>query len=279
MKATHEFLNASLQIALPMDGLATLVDFLNVVDVSTEFEVSDNGANSFATRISTEDEALPGRFADDILQLAEACSAELTRLQATLAAGNSLDSGGVAATPPTGHTSKRDSLVSDVYRSMQTVMEGRDRAHANAVASRLLQEQEVEALKGKVDLLEHNIQALRLRQTDGEGSVPSGQLPPTAPVSKVAHNMDEEIMQLCQQLSGEIAARAEAGLEVVRVRELREIESANEQKSRRSLEQELEELREELALRNESTARAEKEALEWKKAFDELTLLKEKASK
>jgi hypothetical protein len=75
-------------------------------------------------------------------------------------------------------------------------------------------------------------------------------------------NSDEELIALCQQLSGEISARTSASLEIIRLKEGRSIERTHEASEKEALKDELKRVKERLAL-EQSKAEDQKQKLSY----------------
>ena len=72
-------------------------------------------------------------------------------------------------------------------------------------------------------------------------------------------NGDEELMQLCTQLSAEISAKTSHGLEIERLKSVREEEKKTEAAERKALEDELKRVKQLLAIEQQKNMALQKE--------------------
>ena len=81
---------------------------------------------------------------------------------------------------------------------------------------------------------------------------------------------DDELMSLCQQLAGEISARTAASLEVVRLKEGRQMESDHHHNEVQSLKDDIQRLRAELQEEKAKTESASTELSGWRRSYKDV---------
>ena len=154
-----------------------------------------------------------------------------------------------------------------MYSALMTVMEERDEAHARMVASGVLHVHELEQQKKNVRRLSTELDSLRKNAT-----LQNPALKVDGRMSRVEKEMQQdaeiELLSMCQQLSSEISARTAASLEVVRLKESRNLERQNEAAERHALEEELRITKAQLAEERAKLEKAHRQSRTWKESFE-----------
>jgi len=178
----------------------------------------------------------------------------------------------------------RDSL----HDALVTVMAERDEARAQMIAANVMHTHEVEQERKKVAVLDEK---LKIAQALAENLLNQelGFLNPFQNNSSgrdqarkeseeklkiladgVVQNTDAELVALCQQLSAEITSKTSKSLEIIRMKEFRKIEQEGDMAEKLALQAELQRVKEDLAVHKAKYDIAQREAQEWKEAYDEL---------
>ena len=158
--------------------------------------------------------------------------------------------------------------------ALNRVMEERDSMHSNLVTAEVLHRFEMDEQRKLLARLSEKLQddSNETKTNTTEAAKKNG--------SKVSLNrtdthfhrdVDTELLSLCQQLAGEISARAAADMEVVRLKESRQIELELEAAEKKSLQMELKLAREQLQLQNERLEAALQDARIWRESFEEVS--------
>lgn len=152
-----------------------------------------------------------------------------------------------------------------MYSALMTVMEERDEAHARMVAAGVLHVHVMEQQKKAVRRLSMELEALKAQRE----SVASEQGTMKSRVEKqMQQDSEAELISLCQQLAGEISARTSASLEIVRLKESRQVERENEAAERLALEDELKRTKELLASTTLQLEQARNESRTWQQSYE-----------
>jgi hypothetical protein len=146
-----------------------------------------------------------------------------------------------------------------MHEALMKVMEERDEAHAQLIAANVLHIHELEQERKRTERLEKKLEFAEARFQ----ATPS--LPPMFMglnlgldekprreaerklqnfEAQAKQDSDAELLTLCQQLAGEISAKTGAALEIIRLKESRDIERSNEAMEKQALKDELLRLKE-----------------------------------
>lgn len=163
-----------------------------------------------------------------------------------------------------------------LHDALMTVMAERDGAQSQLMAERVFHTHELDQERRKIEVLEKKIEVLKKLNNEDSASAAAfflgtEEVPNKNSLGKIekamVQNVDAELMELCRQLSSEIATRVSTELEILRLKESRRIELETEKKQRQVLGEELnrykEKMEEALLERDHFKAEAEK----WKKSF------------
>ena len=152
-----------------------------------------------------------------------------------------------------------------MHEALMNVMAERDEAHAQLIATNVLHVHELEQERKKNDRLERKLEAAEARirampsmppllmnfnlnmddklKREAEAKAKSLQ----TYEAQAKQDSDAELLTLCQQLAGEISAKTAATLEIIRLKESRDIERKNEDAEKQALKAELKRVKELLA--------------------------------
>jgi hypothetical protein len=179
-----------------------------------------------------------------------------------------------------------------MHEALMKVMEERDEAHAQLIAANVLHIHELEQERKRTERLEKKLEfaEARFRATPSLPPMFMGlnlgldEKPRREAERKLQHfeaqakqDSDAELLTLCQQLAGEISAKTGAALEIIRLKESRDIERNNEAMEKQSLKDELLRLKELLVEEQRKTAEVYHEKESWKKSNAVLGKEKSKA--
>lgn len=188
---------------------------------------------------------------------------------------------------PSEVTSK---LHEAIHGALMNVMTERDESHAQLIAASVLHMHGMEQERKRVARLTEQLEAaqalLRANQNSSGGNrlfqdqrqaamqsmVESSQMKDkmNAIQEQMIQSSEEDMIVLCQQLASEISAKTNASLEIIRLKESRNIEQQSEQAEKDALKTELKRCKELLAEEQQRACKASEEALAWKKAYEEL---------
>ena len=167
---------------------------------------------------------------------------------------------------------RNDSL----HDALMTVMAERDGAQSQLMAERVFHTHELDQERRKVEVLEKKIEVHKKLNNEDSASAAAfflgtEEVPHKNSLGKIekamVQNVDAELMELCRQLSSEIATRVSTELEILRLKESRRIELETEKKHRQALSEELitykEKMEQALLERDHFKAEADK----WKRSF------------
>jgi hypothetical protein len=296
-----EFLNSMLDCPLPIEGLAPLTEFLRIDNASTENATSPSTEVQKATPTDLELASQSSRkqFFSEIYSPTVICEAELLRAENESLLAERLANASIP-TPP-GQRSAGLSLAMNhepilpsftterfqeaMHSALMKVMEERDESHATMVASNVLHVHEMGQQKKKAAHLETQLDVAKKTAAANTNRFRMAEDPAEKERLRIyervmMQNSDEELIALCQQLSGEISARTSASLEIIRLKEGRSIERTHEASEKQALKDELNRTKELLA-REQSKAEAQKRTSErWQYSYEEIIQDKDsKASK
>lgn len=155
-----------------------------------------------------------------------------------------------------------ENLHEAMHGALMNVMTERDDSHAQLIAASVLHMHEMERERKKVNNLTEQLTAtqklVRAQQNAGGNAFFADKKPMVqenddmkGKISKIQEKMiqssEEEMLALCQQLAGEISAKTSASLEIIRLKESRNIERENERAEKEALKNELRRYKELLA--------------------------------
>jgi hypothetical protein len=179
-----------------------------------------------------------------------------------------------------------ENLHEAMHGALMNVMTERDESHAQLIAASVLHMHEMERERKKVNNLTEQLAAtqrlVRAQQNAGGNAFFADKTPIVrenddmkGKMSEIHQKMiqssEEEMLALCQQLAGEISAKTSASLEIIRLKESRNIERENERAEKEALKNELKRYKELLAAEEQKANEARLEALAWKQSCEEAT--------
>jgi uncharacterized protein YPO0396 len=136
------------------------------------------------------------------------------------------------------------------------------------VAAGVLHVHEMDQQRKIVQRLQLEVEALKARPAAGDSSDASDEVRRAA--RALQQDSEAELLSLCQQLASEISSRTSASLEIVRLKESRDLERENERAERQALEDELRRTRELLAAERAKLERSRRESSNWKESYEEV---------
>jgi hypothetical protein len=163
-------------------------------------------------------------------------------------------------------------------------MEERDEVHARLVQAGVLHTHEKEQHIRKIRHLSSQLETIKL---SGSLNVPLFGLDKDKKDADEAlrklererkQDSDAELLSLCQQLAGEISARTSASLEIVRLKEMRNIEREHEAMQKKAMEEEILRLKQQLAHERRITTLARQESGKWEQSFREVFSMKQEGT-
>ncbi|KAL7581501.1 hypothetical protein ACA910_022070 [Epithemia clementina (nom. ined.)] len=272
-EVVSEFLNSMIDTELPIDGLISLTEFLELTDVSTSNIIGEGSERqgSFRSQFQREIDNIQASFVD-IDKLTKVCQASIVQAETNsvmadrLLRTKGLRSAEASNIPQFLNVSSpvlSSRLHNAVHDALMEVMAERDQSRANFAAADVLHVHELqqerkrskrlaEELEEKKSLLPEDKAQARIRKQQQET------------------NNDNELLSLCQQLSTEIAARTSATLEIERLKDMRKTERSNESAEKEALQEEIRKLKEQLELERNATRTARRASSTWQKSFEEV---------
>ena len=168
---------------------------------------------------------------------------------------------------------KVDALHDAMHKALVSAMTDRDEAHSQLVASSVLHVAEMEEERKKNDRLTRKlVVAEKLNAEAGAGGsffLGNDEIAQKHHISANAmQSSDEELLAMCRQLSNEIAEKTNASLEIVRLKESHKIERDAEKARRKEMQNEIDELKRQLAAEKTKRIESEKQADKWKHSFE-----------
>ena len=286
-----EFLNSILDCPLPIDGLATLTDFLLIVNVSTENAGGPKSSGSVlaAARASQELSISAPRqhLVNEVSATSVLCEAELLRAEKKSMVAERLANVAILSAPNAVTSSSTlyeyilpssttERFQEAMHSALMKVMEERDEAHANMVAANVLHVHAIEQQKKKFAHLSTQLELAEKQVASNYGNrLRMGATVDPKDAERLRHyeramqqNSDEELVSLCQQLAGEISARTSASLEVIRLKESRTIERDNELSEKQALKDELLRMKQLLALERKRVEETRRQSETWKQTYE-----------
>ena len=255
---------------LPIDALSTLTSFLNIDEASS---VDFLGESTEETS-SQPGAKIPTEIAQEIWSLSKACRTELLRAQGLSVMAErvatsfeeeaqsrsvAIDISPVEPLTPPAFSQR---LQESMHVALMKVMEERDMSHARLAAAEVLHVHELEQQRKQNARLVAELDVLRT-----ESSSQNADTEKQKRQLHIQQSSDDELMSLCQQLAGEISARTAASLEVVRLKESRQMESEHHRNEVQSLKDEIQKLREELQDEKAKTESASTELSGWRRSY------------
>ena len=168
-----------------------------------------------------------------------------------------------------------------MHEALMKIMAERDEAHAHLIASNVLHIHQLEQERRKNERLQIE---LKIAEEMKEVQIPNVAQFFGAKVDDkrrkeleekieaferiLGKNQDDDIDALCHQLAGEISAKTSNALEIIRLKETREIERKNELSEKLALKEELKRVNELLAAEKKKHADAIEEAAHWKSSYE-----------
>ena len=279
------FINAIFSSPLPEEARATTANFF---DLSSEARVDVShclGRYEYnATPAANATSVAESPSLENIHRIISQCQTELANATRTTLIASSL-----AASAPNilstekgrseAHISlssrsgdKKDALQEAMHKALVAAMADRDEAHAQLVASSVLHVHEMESERKKNDRLTRKlVVAEKLNAEAGAGGSFFLGADETAQKHNISANIvqssDDELLHICRQLSSEIESKTAASLEIVRLKEGIKIEREAEKTRREEMQQEIDALKQQLALERSKRAESEKERTKWQHSF------------
>lgn len=256
-----------LDVALPVEALAALVDFLNVQNVSTKLCLPPAISVRAVSKKPPQSVCVSTDTIVKHLARAESQALFAARLSGRTSAEDEQNRSGVQVVYQTASGQFRQAM----YSALMNVMEERDEAHARMVADGVLHAHELDQQRKLVRRLTTEVDALKMhRGAEDQGVSYTEQV--RRADRAMQQDSEAELLSLCQQLASEISSRTSASLEIVRLRETREIERQNEAAERVALELELKRTKELLASEQAKLERSRQESMNWKESYQETVL-------
>jgi hypothetical protein len=288
------------------------VEYLHVHENGSSRSHVSNLGNVVHESPSTLSNAPPAARSTLLLGLLSACETELMRAEnCELIAQSSRANGSSSSSSSTPQFETRHSnhplprlpamyepllpqsvtehFQDGMHEALMKVMEERDEAHAQLIAANVLHIHELEQERKRTERLEKKLEFAEARFQ----ATPS--LPPMFMglnlgldekprreaerklqnfEAQAKQDSDAELLTLCQQLAGEISAKTGAALEIIRLKESRDMERNNEALEKQALKDELVRLKELLVEEQRKNADVYHEKESWKTSY--AALAKEK---
>lgn len=291
-----EFLNSVITCPLPSDALHSLTTFLGINEVKTqvvdqvECDVKDTTMLLY-NDVKYKELAQPPaeKMTSDILLLLESCQKELRRaencgklaqdyISLTLPENKDLPISSPSAQiypmlPP-------PDLQEAMHSALMKIMAERDEAHARLVAAGVLHVHEMELQQKKIDVLKMQLElekkivtanSVRGSFFNFDDKLSREKEEKTKKIKEdIQRASEDELMSLCQQLTGEISAKTAAALELIRLKECHNIEKKNKDASVKALTNELARSKQLLMQEQKKREMAEREKEQWKAFYDKL---------
>lgn len=254
-----------LQTALPVDAFFILMDFLGIPKEA----VSSIHANDKTDRMHLSAETKMPPSSIGIISLLTSAknklsaTRDLVGLARTIATAKApSESPCVEQFPiaPQPARTASDAFHEAVHTVLMQVMAERDESHARMVAAGVLHLHEVEQLRKQVTRLTAQLEAGTSGDPEGEARVQTLK-------REMQQDSDMELVSLCQQLAGEISSKTNASLEVLRLKESREIERTTEDAEKKALAKQAQDATEALSKERTRAEKAEAELEHWKASY------------
>mmetsp|Transcript_49526 Transcript_49526/g.74762 ORF Transcript_49526/g.74762 Transcript_49526/m.74762 type:complete len:239 (-) Transcript_49526:84-800(-) len=230
---------------------------------------------------------------DNLLSISAACESYLAKAESSGLIAQKLASLTSSQAPPASKelshyishsslpTSAADASSSALREALKAVMAERDEAHAKLIASNVLHVHEMEQKRKKI---EHITKKLEMAERIADGGAGASFFLGQVEIEKtkirryeeeLIENADADLTTMCHQLSSEIEGRTSAALEIIRLKESHKIEQESQLAERQALQNELNLYKEMLKKEQIKSKEARENALQWKRSFDEVVLVKE----
>ena len=280
------FFNALFCSSLPVEAIAATVNFF---DLSREAGVDVSHCDRYeynASPATNVDTVAESPSIENIHHIISQCQTELANAARTTLIASSLASSmpNVLSTDKDrseAHLSlssrsgdKKGVLQEAMHKALVAAMTERDEAHAQLVASSVLHVHEMESERKKNDRLTRKLvvaEKLNAEASAGGsfflGSDEVAQKKNTSANANVIQSSDDELLHMCRQLSSEIESKTAASLEIVRLKEGLKIEREAEKTRREEMQQEIDALKEQVALERSKRQETEKERNNWQHSF------------
>jgi hypothetical protein len=170
-----------------------------------------------------------------------------------------------------------------MHEALMNVMAERDEAHAQLIAASVLHIHQLEQEKRKNERLQIELQVaeeIKQIQLPNVAHFFGGKFddkPKRELEEKIegferilGKNQDDDINALCHQLAGEISAKTSHALEIIRLKETREIERQSESAEKQALKEELRRVKQLLAAEQRKYEGTSKEAVHWKSSYESI---------
>lgn len=258
----------------------------NTGTLSTGTEMQELGSTSSSTETSRE------RLISVLFAPSALCEAELLRAEQKSLFAERLANATVSSPPPQSSIDVPPSAIHNhalppsttarfqeaMHSALMKVMEERDEAHSKMVAAKVIHAHQVKQEQKKANHLATQLElAVKKAASSNTGRLRMAAAPDTKDQEQLRkyeramqQNSDEELVSLCQQLAGEISARTSASLEVIRLKESRDIERDQETSEKQALQQELIRVKELLAREKSKAEQGQRESKTWKKSYEEI---------
>uniref|UniRef100_A0A7S2IKJ8 Uncharacterized protein n=1 Tax=Helicotheca tamesis TaxID=374047 RepID=A0A7S2IKJ8_9STRA len=286
----QEFLNCVLSCPLPAVARRAVAQFLGICDSEQMGVVHDEEKEDVSAK-AIQDIPQSAELGTDILAISAACESHLAKARNSsliaqkLASSSSLHT----SSPPKelSHDLNLASLpvstsdTSSLREALEAVMAERDEAHAKLISANVLHAHEMEQRRRKIEHLTRKLEmAERLAEGGSSASFFLGQdeiekAKLQRYEQELENSVDTELMAVCRQLASEISARTSAALEIIRLKESQKIEHENGLAERQVLQNELNRYKALLMKEQMKSREARRDALEWKRSFESVVLVRE----
>ena len=171
-----------------------------------------------------------------------------------------------------------------MHDALMNVMAERDEAHAQLIAANVLHIHQLEQEKKKNERLRIELEVAEemsklqmpmpnVAQFFGAKPDDSQRRELEAKMEEferiLGKNQDDDIDALCNQLAGEISAKTSNALEILRLKESREIEKKNLSQEKKALQEELKRVKDLLAIERKTHQDAVQDATRWKAMYEQ----------
>jgi hypothetical protein len=282
-------LNNVVNSPLPIDGLACVTEFLQLSDSSANNHTAERtpfvGTTSRQVFSPTAELNAVDAAVSEFYKVLTLCEAGYvnSKHQSTMAIQlvekhllTGVDSSRLevaASVNPGASVVPSARFRNAVFTALDRVMEERDSAHSKLVAADVLHrfemDEERKVLTKHFEKRLAEADKVNVATTPAENKTESCS-PLNQQESQMHRDADSELLSLCQQLAGEISARAAADMEVLRLKESRKIEQEIEAAEKASLQMELALAREQMQRQNEKMELALQDANHWRESFEEV---------
>ena len=281
------FANSVFSSPLPDDAIGVTLAFFGI---SMDFGIDAphclaryeyNSSQSAKAAISPQENKV---FLADLHGLISKCQSELAKASRQVLISSSVSSampintdrkksGPESSALTFGSGNKVDAMQRAMQEALISAMAERDEAHSQLVASSVLHVTEMEEERKKNDRLTRKlVVAEKLNAETGAGGsffLGKDEIAQKHNISANAmQSSDEELLAMCRQLSNEIAEKTNASLEIVRLKESHKIERDAENARREEMQNQIDDLKRQLAAEKSRRQESEKETDKWKHSFN-----------